>query len=120
VFRTRFISAAALAVAFVMPAAAFAQTAPVAPPAAHAHHRGAMREALGQLNLSPDQRTRLDAAFAEAKQAREANRNADPATRKANRDAFMGKIDAILSPDQRTQFHASMAKMRAERKQHAS
>lgn len=118
-FRSRLIAAAALAAALAAPAAAFAQTPPPAAPAAHRHHHNPMRTALRQLNLSPAQQSQLDGVFAQAKQMREANRNADPAARKANRDAFRAKIDAILTPAQRTQFHASLAQMRAQHKQHA-
>jgi Spy/CpxP family protein refolding chaperone len=121
VFRNRFVAVAALAAALAVPAAAFAQAPPPAgapATAPHGHHNP-MRAALGQLNLSPAQKSQLDGVFAQAKQMRQANQTADPATRKANRDAFIGKIDAILTPDQRTQFHASLAQMRAQHKQHA-
>jgi Spy/CpxP family protein refolding chaperone len=120
VFRNRFVAVAALAAALAVPAAAFAQAPPPAgAPATAPHHHNGMRAALGQLNLSPAQKSQLDGVFAQAKQMRQANQTADPATRKANRDAMIGKIDAILTPDQRTQFHASLAQMRAQHKQHA-
>jgi Spy/CpxP family protein refolding chaperone len=120
VFRNRFVAVAALAAVLAVPAAAFAQAPPAGAPATAPHrHHNPMRAALGQLNLSPAQKSQLDGVFAQAKQMRQANQTADPATRKANRDAMIGKIDAILSPDQRTQFHASLAQMRAQHKQHA-
>jgi len=123
-FSTRFFAAAALAAGLAIPAAAFAQTpgAPVPPPAAapaaHHHHRGAMHAALGKLNLSAAQNSQLAAVFAQAKQQRQANRNADPATRKANAQRFRSQIDGILTPAQRTQFHAALQQARAHRSHH--
>jgi Spy/CpxP family protein refolding chaperone len=120
-FSTRLLAAATLAVGLAVPAAAFAQTAaaPTPPaagaPAHHHHHGGAVRAALSKLNLSAGQKSQLAAAFAQAKQQRQANRTADPATRKANAQQFRSKIDAILTPAQRTQFHAALQQARAHR-----
>lgn len=122
-FSTRFLAAATLAVGLAVPAAAFAQTpgAPVPPPAGasahhhHHHHRGALRAALGKLNLNAAQKSQLAAVFAQAKQQRQANRTADPATRKANAQQFRSRIDGILTPAQRTQFHAALQQARAHR-----
>ena len=121
-FSTRLLAAATLAAGLAIPAAAFAQTpvAPVPPPAgapaAHHHHRGgAMRAALGKLNLSAAQHAQIAAVFAQAKQQRQANRTADPATRKASAQQFRSRIDGILTPAQRTQFHTAMQQARAHR-----
>ena len=124
-FSTRLLAAATLAVGLAIPAAAFAQTpaGPVAPPAGapaahHHHHRSALHAALGKLNLSAAQKTQLAAVFAQAKQQRQANRTADPATRKANAQQFRSQIDGILTPAQRTQFHAALQQARAHRHNH--
>ncbi len=76
-----------------------------------------MRAALGKLNLSPAQRSQLAGVFANARTQREANRNADPATRKANMQAFRSQIDGILTPAQRAQFQAALQQERAQRRQ---
>lgn len=124
-FSTRLFAAVTLAAGLVIPAAAFAQTptAPVHPPAGapaahHQHHRNGLRAALGKLNLSAAQKTQLATVFAQAKQQRQANRAADPATRKANGQRFRAQIDGILTPAQRTQFHAALQQARAHRHNH--
>ncbi|HEX3467865.1 MAG TPA: hypothetical protein VHT05_07300 [Candidatus Elarobacter sp.] len=119
-FSTRLVAAATLVVGLAVPAAAFAQTpAAPAPPAgakAHAHHHrgGPMRAALGKLNLSAAQKSQLDSLFAQARQQRLANRNADPATRRAAAKQFRSKVDGILSPAQRSQFHVALRQARAQ------
>lgn len=125
-FSTRLVAAAALAVGLAAPVAALAQTPPApAPPAgaaahSHHHHRGAMRAALGKLNLSAAQKSQLDTLFAQARQQRVANRNADPATRRAAAKQFRSKVDGILSPAQRAQFRVALRTERAQhRHQHA-
>lgn len=124
-FSTRLFAAAALAVGLVAPVAAFAQTpaAPVPPPAGaaahphhHHHHRGALRAALGKLNLSGAQKSQLAAVFANARQHRQATRSADPATRKANMQRFRAQIDNILTPAQRSQFRVALQQERAQRR----
>ncbi len=121
---TRFLAAASLAVAFVLPAAAFAQTAPApagAPLASpmpgmpgmhrhHGHHGGAYMRALHALNLSDAQKAQIKTAM---QQSRQANQNADPATRKANQQKLRAQIDGILTPDQRTQLQTAMQQQRA-------
>lgn len=109
---TRLLSAAALVAALVIPSAAFAQTAPAPYPSAapangarHHHRHNGMRAALRNLNLSAAQQTQIRQAF---QQTREANRNADPATRKANRAKLRAQIEAILTPAQRAQLQATL------------
>jgi Spy/CpxP family protein refolding chaperone len=114
--RSQILGAAALAAALVLPAAAFAQTPAPLPPAPGAavpgqpgrhghHHGGGLRAALRGLNLTPAQSSQIQTLIA---QTREANRNADPATRKANRQALRAKVEAILTPAQRTQLQAAL------------
>lgn len=115
----RFLGVAALAAVLAVPAAALAQQAPPAPAAAgapmpgqagrHHGHRNPMRAALGKLNLSDSQKTQIDQILA---QSRGANRNADPATRKANREKMHAQIEGILTPAQRTQLRQEMQQMR--------
>ena len=109
---TRLLSAVTLVAALLIPSAAFAQTAPAPYPSAapngvrhHGHRHNGMRAALRGLNLSASQQTQVQQAF---EQTRGANRNADPATRKANRQQLRAKIDAILTPAQRTQLQATL------------
>jgi Spy/CpxP family protein refolding chaperone len=108
-------AAAALVAALTLPAAAFAQQAPAAPPAAAApapgmqRHHGAYLSALKQVNLSDAQRQQIRAAMLKTRQA---NQNADPDTRRANRQALRAQIDGIMTPDQRTQFHTALRQAR--------
>ena len=110
---TRLLSAVTLVAALVIPSAAFAQTAPAPYPSAapangarpHGHRHNGMRSALRGLNLSASQQTQVSQAF---EQTRAANRNADQATRKANRQQLRAKIDAILTSAQRTQLQATL------------
>ncbi len=88
-----------------------ARADPAAPQAAaHAHHRNALREALGRLDLSAAQHSQIDAIFA---QARGQNKGADRATRRANRKQLRSQIDAVLTPAQRTRLRDML---RAERR----
>jgi Spy/CpxP family protein refolding chaperone len=113
--RSRILGAVALAAALVLPVAASAQTpAPLPPapgaavpgqPGRHGHHHGGLRAALRGLNLTAAQSSQIQTLIA---QTREANRNADPATRKANRQALRAKVEAILTPAQRTQLQAAL------------
>jgi Spy/CpxP family protein refolding chaperone len=52
--------------------------------------------------------------------ARKQSAGADQATRRANFQAAMAKIDTILTPDQRTKLHAKLDQMRNERQQSSS
>jgi Spy/CpxP family protein refolding chaperone len=121
----RLVAAAVLAGALIVPAAAIAQQTPApgavypTPPARgarhghHGHHNG-LRAALRQLNLSSTQQQQIDQALARTK---DANRNADRATRKANVQKLRADVDAILTPAQRTQLQAAMRRMREQRQQ---
>ena len=115
---SRFLGAAAFLASLAVPVTALAQQTP--PPAAatfapgarahHGHrHGGGMRKALQSLNLSAAQRTQIDQAFA---QTRQANQNADQATRKANRRQLRSRIDAILTPAQRAELKAALQRGR--------
>ena len=111
---SRFLGTAAFVAALVAPVTALAQQAPpsaatTAAPAARAHHGhrhgGGLRKALHGLNLTAAQQAQIDQAFA---QTRQANQNADQATRKANRRQLRSRIDAILTPAQRAQLKATL------------
>jgi len=111
---SRFFGTAAFVAALAVPATAFAQQAPApvaptavpgAPGARHGHRHGGFRKALSGLNLTAAQQTQIDQAFA---QTRQANKNADKATRKANRTQLRSRIEAILTPAQRTQLNAAL------------
>jgi Spy/CpxP family protein refolding chaperone len=115
---SRLLGAAAIAAALVSPAVASAQQGPPAPVATYApgvpgapggHRHGGLRKALRGLNLSASQQSQIDQAFA---QSRQANKNADPATRKANRQQLRAKIEAILTPAQRAQLQANLKQNR--------
>jgi Spy/CpxP family protein refolding chaperone len=109
----RFLGTAALLASLAVPVTALAQQGPAPAtatfaPGARAHHGrhgGGLRKALQSLNLTPAQRTQIDQAFA---QTRQANQNPDKATRKANRRQLRSRIDAILTPAQRAQLKAAM------------
>jgi len=115
----RHLSVLALAAALIVPVAASAQQAPpasqvqpqqVAPGAVPAHHHHAgMRQALKQLNLTPDQRHQIAGIM---KQTRLANTNADRPTRRANMKQMRSQIDAVLTADQQTQLRATLRNMR--------
>ena len=113
-FISRLLGTAAFLASLAVPATALAQQAPspatatFAPDsrAHHGHrHGGGMRKALQSLNLSAAQKTQIDQAMA---QTRQANKNADQATRKANRKQLRSRIEAILTPAQRAQLRAAL------------
>jgi Spy/CpxP family protein refolding chaperone len=119
----RFLGAAALALALAVPTAVFAQQAPAAPaagpvpltspvPGARHHGGGAYMRALRALDLSAAQKQQITSAV---QQTRQANQNADPATRKANRTKLQAQIDAILTPTQRTQLQTTLQQQRQQR-----
>ena len=107
------IPSAFLALTFaVLPLAASAQSAPVSPaPAAPAHRHNGYMHALRSLSLTQDQRTQI---MALAKQTRDANRNADPETKKANGRKLRDQVRALLTPDQREQLKAALKAQRAK------
>jgi Spy/CpxP family protein refolding chaperone len=114
---SRFLGTAAFVASLAVPVTALAQQAP--PPAAatfapgarahHGHRHGGFRQALRSLSLSASQQTQIDQAFA---QSRQTNRNADQATRKANRRQLRTRIEAILTPAQRAQLKATLHRNR--------
>jgi Spy/CpxP family protein refolding chaperone len=115
---SRFLGSAAFLASLAIPVTALAQqtpppaTATFAPgtPAHHGHRHGnGLRKALRSLNLSAAQQTQIDQAFA---QTRQANRNADQATRKVNRRQLRSRIDAILTPAQRAQLKTTLQRNR--------
>lgn len=117
---SRFLGSAAFVAALAVPATALAQqasppsmttAAPRAEGAHNGHRHGGFRKALSGLNLTAAQQTQVDQAFAEAHQA---NRNADPATRKASRRQLRARIEAILTPAQRTQLNAALHRNRRQ------
>jgi Spy/CpxP family protein refolding chaperone len=110
----RLLTVAALAAVLAVPFAASAQVAPSAPqngaPGAHAgHHRSPYMHALRSLSLSPDQKAQIKSI---SQQSREANKNADPSTRKANREKLEGQINGILTPQQRQALRDTIARER--------
>ena len=82
---------------------------------ANGRHR--MAQALASLGLSDSQKTQIRDIMSDA---RKNSTGADPATRRANFQAAIAKIDTVLTPDQRTKLHAKLAQMRSERPQRAS
>ena len=111
---SRILGAAAFLASLAVPVTALAQQAPAPAMATfapdsrgqHGHrHGGGLRKALQSLNLTAAQKTQIDQALA---QTRQANKNADKATRKANRTQLRSRIDAILTPAQRTQLNAAL------------
>jgi len=113
----RHLSVLALAAALFVPIAASAQQAPPAAPPQQAapgavpahHHRAGIRQALKQLNLTPDQRRQIAGIM---KQTRLANQNADQPTRKANMKQMRTQIDGVLTADQQTQLRTTLHNMR--------
>lgn len=111
------LGALALLAAFVLPLAASAQALPApgaaapAPPAQHQrHHRqNPYLHAMRNLNLSAAQKQQV-AGF--MKSTREANKGADPQTRRANMLAMRKQIDSVLSDAQRSQLRANLARSR--------
>jgi len=119
---SRFLSSVALAATLAVPVAACAQQAPPPAaqdqaPAANHHRRNPMFVALRKLNLSDQQKQQIRDAM---KQSRAANRDADDATRKANRQKLRAQIDGILTPDQRAQLRTELQQMHARRAAHAT
>lgn len=83
-----------------------AQDAP-APAASGQGHR--FGEILMSLGLSDQQKSQIRSIM---QTSRQQNKNADPETRRANRQAAFKKIDAVLAPAQRQTLHAKLDAMR--------
>jgi len=114
---TRLFPVFVLMGALVAPLAAAAQTppapvsAPSGAPAAgshqghqHRHHRS-LFHALHAVNLSAAQKQQIATFRAQEKQA---NLNADPATKRANAAKLHQQVMGILTPDQKTQLSTEM------------
>jgi Spy/CpxP family protein refolding chaperone len=111
------LGALALLAAFALPLCASAQTVPAPDGAApapavqqHHHHHNPYMRAMRSLKLSDAQKQQI-AGF--MKSSREANKGADPQTRRANIQALRQQIEGVLTDDQRTQLHATLARERA-------
>ncbi|MBV8726181.1 MAG: hypothetical protein JO233_00225 [Candidatus Eremiobacteraeota bacterium] len=88
-----------------MPVATLAQTTPSEQPsAAGPQSGGGMMRAFDSLNLSPDQRQKIDALMSQYRQAHPRGSTPDPAARKALRD----QIFSILTPAQQAQLRANI------------
>jgi len=74
--------------------------------------RHRMAEALMGLGLSDAQKSQIRDIMSAA---RKQSTGADPATRRANFQAAMAKIDTVLTPEQRKQLHAKLDQMRGQR-----
>lgn len=130
-FTKRHLGTVALAAALIIPTAACAQqqtaqTAPAGTPAVagtqghHGHgHRG-WGAALKGITLSDAQKQQLKDLRAQQKQQQTAGQTLDPATRKANRQAMMQKVEAILTPAQRAQFEQNLQQMRSRHRENAA
>lgn len=70
---------------------------------------GRMKAMLAQLNLTPDQQTKIDAILAQARQ----NAGDDPDARRAAMQAAMPQIQAVLTPAQIAQLKALRAQAQA-------
>ncbi|MBV9277197.1 MAG: hypothetical protein JOZ97_03075 [Candidatus Eremiobacteraeota bacterium] len=103
-----FLSIGGLIVALALPAATLAQTTPSDQPGLGAPQRGGMMRAYDNLNLTPDQRQKIDALITQYRQAHPRGSTPDPNARKALRD----QIFAILTPAQQAQLQANMAAAR--------
>lgn len=117
IFSRSFVAVFSAATMLLAPAATFAQPAPAPPAAAgpsttqqHHHRRGsAYMRALRTLDLSDAQRTQIAGIV---DRARAANKNADPASRRAGREKLRAEIDAVLTPAQRTRLRDTLARNR--------
>lgn len=70
------------------------------------HHHQRWMRAMRSVNLTADQKTKIKGFIADAKTA---NQNADPATKKANHAKLRANIEGILTPEQMTQYRAALA-----------
>lgn len=108
------LALAALVVA--MPLASLAQSAP-APTSATSqdqgkrhHGHGHWMKDLQSLDLTADQRAKIDGYMTAFKAA---NKTADKATRHENMKGLRAQIESVLTPDQQAQLKAKMAAERA-------
>lgn len=93
----------------IAPVAPGPGTAPVGGPARH--HGGYLR-ALRGLDLSSDQRSKIQTIVASGRAKNQGV--TDRATRHANQQAMRHSLDAVLTPAQRSQLQTNLAAMRAE------
>ena len=100
-----FLTAGAFIAAIALPTATLAQTATSDQPSVNAQQgRGGMSHLYDNLNLTSDQRQKIDALIAQYRQAHPHGSTPDPAARKALRD----QIFAILTPTQQNQLRSGM------------
>ena len=99
-----------------LPLASLAQNVPPITPvltvaeAQSEHHRdghGHMMKMLSELNLTADQRSKIDGYVAASKTAN-ANNKTDREARHANMEALRAQIMGVLTLDQKTQLEAKM------------
>lgn len=125
-FKNRLFTAATLAVAIVIPAAAYAQQPPAAAPnaaqtapASGEHHRGGMmRGAFRGITLTDAQKQQIQQIMQQYHgQMSNQTTPPDPATRRANMEKLRGQIENVLTPAQRTQFEQNIQNMRNHERQ---
>jgi len=119
--RMRFAPLALAAFMAAIPLASLAQSAPAAVPAAAStdakaapagHRHGRWMKDIQALNLTPDQKTKIDGYVAASKSA-----NAtvtDKEARHNSMKALRTQIMGVLTPDQQAQLKAKMQAERAE------
>jgi len=99
-----FLAISGFIAAAIVPATAIAQTFPAGQPGVASPQGGGMTRMYDSLNLSADQRQKIDALIAQYRQAHPRGSTPDPAARKALRD----QIYSILTPAQQSQLRANM------------
>ena len=108
---TKPLIAGALAIALGLPLAACAQQAQQNPTQAtqggQRHHGMGMRM-FKNLNLTPDQTTKIQSIMQQYRQAHPQGSQPDPEARKQMRE----QIDAVLTPEQQAQLKQERAQMR--------
>ncbi|MBM3460103.1 MAG: hypothetical protein FJX77_16405 [Armatimonadetes bacterium] len=91
------------------------------PPAGQKGQRagGGLARIAEKLNLTPEQKTKVEALLKEQRDDRQKLRDLPPAERRekarANAQAFRSKLNAILTPEQQAKAKEEMAKLRKER-----
>jgi Spy/CpxP family protein refolding chaperone len=83
---------------------------------AHHRHHNPLMKALNSLNLSGQQRTQIQGYVAASKQA---DANATPDERRADRQKLRAEIMGVLTPAQQAQLKATLKAQRREREESA-